>query len=175
MTNIKMRAGVGGVFIIECYDRFGNFKWIEKTHNIVTNQGLDFLLNVLLHRSTQIDPWYCVLVETNTTATSAMTYAAPVYTETTAYSEVTRPEYAEAAASSQSITNSASKAAFTMNATKTLYGASLVGGGTDPTVKGNILGGGTLLCYAKFGASRVAESADIVYLTYTFSAADNGL
>lgn len=172
---IKSGLRIGGTFHIECVDKDGNLKWVEDTHNLITNEGLNHILNVVLDAATQITTWYCVISETNTTAAAAMTYAVPVYTETTAYAPGTRPEYVEAASVSQSTTNSASKAVFTCNATKTFYGAALVGGGAAATTKGNTAGGGTLLCYAKFTASRAVVDTDVCNLSYTLSAADDGV
>jgi hypothetical protein len=163
-----------GIFQIECRDKNGNLKWIEDICNLVTNEGLDAILDIMLHGSTQITPWYCLLVESDTAPAAGMTYATPTFTESTAYDEATRPEYEEAAASSQSITNSANKATFTINATKTMYGAAIVGGGSAPNTKGNTAGGGTLFCYAKFSSSRSVVDDDVINLTYTLSAADDG-
>jgi len=150
-------------------------KWTERVHNIVTDEGLDSVLDVYLHAATQITTWYCCMSESDTAAAANLTYAVPGYTETEAYDEATRPAYNEAASSSQSITNSANKAVFTMNATKTLYGASLVGGGTDGNTKGDAAGGGTLFCYSKFGSSRGVVDDDVVNLTYTVGAADDAV
>lgn len=171
MAIIQTGAKFAGQFIAECYR--GDIPiWIEKTHNTLTNEGLNHILNIILHADTQITTWYCTLVETDTTASTAMTYAVPVYTESTAYDEATRPAYVEAASTAQSTTNSASKAVFTISATKTMYGASLVGGGTAATTKANTAGGGTLLCYAKFATSRAVLDDDIINLTYTVTAAN---
>ena len=164
---------VGGIFEIECV-RNGKVIWREKTHNKVTNEGLDAILNIMLHATTQITTWYCALVESNTVAASGMTYAVPVYTETIAYDEATRPEYVEAAASSQSITNSASKATFTINSPKTMYGAALVGGGAGASTKADTASsGGKLFCFALFGTARAVLSGDVINLTYTISAASS--
>jgi len=193
------RAKFGGVFQTECWRRimpedvlspddkvalvysqrrkryeWRRLVWIDTSHNIFTNEGLDHILNVEFHATTQITTWYCVMSETNTSPAAGMTYAVPSFTETTAYDEATRPAYNEAASSSQSITNSANKAAFTMNATKTLYGAALVGGGTAATTKGDTAGGGTLDCYALFAASRGVQDDDVVNLTYQVGSADDG-
>ena len=175
MNATKSKVKLGGVFELECRDKHGKLKWIEKAPNIVTNQGLNAILDIMLHASTQITTWYCAIVETNTSPAAGLTYAVPSYTECTTYDEATRPAYVEAAASGQSITNSANKAVFTMNATKTLYGAALVGGGSAATTKGDTAGGGTLLCYALFSSSRAVVAADVVNLTYTISAADDGV
>ncbi len=175
MFEIKQGAKFQGEFLLVCRDKFGKVRWADSAHNIVTNEALDAILNIMLHASTQITTWYVVIVETDTAAAAGMTYAVPVYTESTAYDEATRPEYTEAAASSQSITNSANKAAFTISATKTIYGAALVGGGTAPTTKGNTAGGGTLFCYAKLGTARAVYDDDTLQITYTLSSADDGV
>ncbi len=170
---IKTGAKFRGEFTAECY-RNGKLIWIEKVHNIITNQGLTHYLNTELAGGTAITTWYCTLVETDTTPAAGMTYAVPVYTESTAYDEATRPAYVETV-TDQTCTNSASKAVFTISATKTMYGASLVGGGTAATTKGDTAGGGTLSCYAKFTSSRAVLDNDIINLTYQVTAADDGV
>jgi hypothetical protein len=181
---------IGGFFTMECWNAWnedgsrhrnekGQFarrlKWVSKFHNIITNEGLDHILNVILHGTTAIGTWYCALVETNTSPAAGLTYATPSFTESTAYDEATRPAYVEAAASSQSITNAASKAVFTISGTKTIYGAALVGGGSAPTTKGDAAGGGTLLCYGLASPSRSVVDNDIINLTYAIGAADDGV
>jgi len=177
------------VFDLECWrwhdefgKRFRNLKgqferrliWEEHCLNIVTNEGLNHALDVILHGKTLINPFYCVMSESDTNAAAGMTYAVPVYTETEAYDEGTRPIYNEAAASGQSITNSANKGVFTISASKTMYGASLVGGSN---VKSDVTNAAThvLFCYAKFGSSRAVVDDDVVNLTYTVTAADDGI
>jgi hypothetical protein len=174
LNSITSKARVGGHFIAECY-RDGKLLWKDETHNIWTNEGLDSLLNVYFHGSTQITTWYCALFESNTTPAAGTTYATPVFTECTAYDEATRPAYTVAASSSQSITNSANKATFTFNDDKTIYGAAIVGGGTAGSTKGDSAGGGTLPAAGKFGTARVVVSGDILYLTYVVGAGDDGV
>lgn len=166
------RAVLGGVFEIECRRPDGSLAWKERAENIITDEGLNRILDVLLHGTTQTSPWYCGLVESDTTAAANQNYDVPVFTECTAYDEATRPAYNEAAASSKSTTNSANKAVFTMNATKTLYGAFLASVSTkgDHTAGAN----NVLLCYAKFSASQAVQDDYTVNLTYTVSAADDG-
>ena len=175
--NKKMQDGarLGGRFQVECYRPDGSLAWTEDVHNVVTDEGLAHLLDAVLHGSTQITAWYCTLVESNTTPVANLTYATPSYTECTAYDEETRPAYTEAAATGDppTTTNSANKAVFTISDSKTLYGASIVGGGTSATTKGDTAGGGTLLCYAKFGASQAVQDNYVVNLTYSLSADDD--
>jgi len=171
---MRGRINLGGVWEIVCYNSDRQEKWRDVSHNLVTNEGLDHILNAVLHATTQITTWYVALFEDDHTVAAGDTYAIPGYTECTAYDEATRQEYEEAAASSQSITNSANKATFTMSDTKTIYGASLVGGGSSATTKGNTDGGGTLLCAVKFSSSKGVEDDDTLEVTYTISAADDG-
>lgn len=188
--NLQERMKAGGVFELECWrlrdpdtglrlrDARGRFKprqlaWVEKFENIVVNEGLNSILDIMFHGSTQISPWYCVMFEDNHTPAAGNTYGTPGYTETEAYDEATRPEYNEAAASSQSITNSANKGVFTMSGTKTLYGGALVGGGSAATTKGDAAGGGTLFACGQFASSRAVIDDDVVNFTYTLSAADD--
>jgi len=172
---IRDGAKVGGWFTLEVFDKDGNFKWKSEGHNLITNQGLDFILNVTLFSTTKISAWYCVLSETNTTPLATHTYAAPGYTETAAYAEATRPAYTSVASSGQSITNAASKAVFTFNAGKTIYGASLVGGGTAASTKSDTAGGGTLLCSCLLSPSKAVVSTDVGNLTYVVGAVDDGV
>lgn len=168
-----MKAGlqIGGVFTLICRDKeTGEIKWEEKTHNIITNEGLDHILDVLLHGDTQTDPWYCLLFDTNTTPLATHTYAVPGFTESEDYDEATRPEYEEAASSSQSITNSANRATFTMSGTTTIYGAALVSDNT----KGDVAGGGILLCSGLFTNEKIVNDDDILELSYTLTASDDG-
>jgi hypothetical protein len=165
-------VNVRTVWDFECFDKDGNLKWAEYDRpNIVTNEGLNAMLNIMFHGAGQIDPWYVIPIESDTAAADTMTYAVPVFTECEAYTEATRQAFNEAAASGQSITNSANKATFTINATKTLYGGALVGGGTDDDTKGDAAGGGTLFAYSKFTSSKPVESGDTFKITCTVTAA----
>lgn len=171
--NQRDKAKIGGYFELEHY-RNGKLIGTERCHNIWTDEGLDALLDIMLHGSTQITTWYCVTFENDFTPDGDETYATPGYTECTAIDEATRPAYVEAASSSQSITNSANKAVFTYSSSKTIYGAALVGGGTDGNTKGDTEGGGTLLCVGRFASSRSVVDDDVINLTYTVGAADDG-
>ena len=170
---MKAKSGMkfGGIFTVTCINKkTGKVNWIEKTHNIVTNEGLNHILDIVLHGGTQVSPWYFLIFNTDTTPLAAHTYAVPGFTEDTNYDEATRQEYVEAAASGQSITNSASRAELTMNSTTTIYGAALV----SLSTKGDVAGGGTLLAAGQFTNERICYDDDTLVLQYTLSAADDG-
>jgi len=154
-----------------CFDRTGKPKWgLRNEHNLITNQGKNANLNIMFHGATQITTWYFVLFEADYTPLVTDTYAVPGYTETTAYDEATRPAFVEAESTAQSLDNSANKATFTFNTIKTIYGGALVGGGTDPTVKGDTAGGGTLYSSAKFSENKPVTSGDILKVWITLTA-----
>ena len=135
-------------------------------HNLVVNEGLNALLNIMFNGSTQITTWYMGVFEGNYTPVATVTAATitSASTECTAYAAATRPEYVEATASAQSITNSASRASFVFNATKTIYGAFLISNSTKSGTSG------TLFSAAQFGSSKSVVSTDELLLTYTFTA-----
>lgn len=174
----KMRRGgitprfkLGSVWEFECF-RGDKLVWSDRIHNVVTDEGINSVLNVYFHAATQITQWYVTIFEDNYTPLVTNVYATPGFTETTAYSEGTRPTFDEAAASSKSLTNTASKATFTFSEAKTIYGGALVGGGSAPGTKGNTNGGGTLFCSAKFAAAKPVVTNDVLKVTVTISGQD---
>lgn len=130
--------------------------------NIVTNQGKNALNDIMFHGSTQITQWYVVLINTNTTPAATMTYATPVYTESADYDESTRQAFNEGASSSQVISNTSSRAVFTMNATSTIYGCALVGGGSAASTKSDTAGGGTLYSMSKFSEAKSVVATNVL-------------
>jgi hypothetical protein len=166
---------MGGVFVATCYDKQMNLKWATSVRNLVPTEAITHLLTILLKNGTVIDPWYVAIYESNAAPAAGDTYAAPGATESTAYSQATRPEFIDGAVTGGAVSNSASKAVYSINATKTIYGAALVGGGTAASTKGDTAGGGTLLCRANFDAAKAVESGDTLNVQYTFGAADDGV
>lgn len=157
---------VGGHFDFELV-RDGETIDRWRDDNLVTNQGLDALLDIMFHGTTQIGTWYIGLFEGNYTPVATVTAATitAASTECTAYDETTRQQFVEAAASGQSITNSASRATFTFNAEKTIYGAFLVSASAKSATSG------TLFSAAQFGAPKDVVDDDQLLVTYTIGAA----
>jgi len=163
----KSNVFIGGVFSNELI-RDGVSLGVEQDHNIVVDEGLNNLLSVHFNAGTQITTWYVGIFEGNYTPVSTDTAAniTANSTESTAYTEANRVTWTEAAPSGQQVTNSASKATFTINATKTIYGAFLVSTNTKSGTAG------TLFSASKFAASRAVVNLDELLITYTISAAD---
>jgi len=156
---------VGGVFEVECFGPDGKLKWKDTAKNLVTNEGLDHILDVVLHGTTAVSPWYVGLKNTGNPAAADTLASHGTWTENTNYTG-DRQEYVEAAASSQSVTNSASKASFSISVdTQTISGAFLAGAATGTS--------DTLLCVADFtGGDKSADNGDTLEVQYTISAAD---
>lgn len=156
---------VGGVFTVECYGPDGNLKWKDTAKNLVTNVGLNHILDVVLHGTTAVSPWYVGLKNAGTVAAADTSASHAGWTENSNYTG-NRQEYEEAAASSQSTTNSANKASFAIDTdSQTIAGAFL-----DSAATGTA---GTLLCAADFtGGNKSADNGDTLEVTYTISAAD---
>lgn len=171
-TSACQNAIISSIWGFECFDKDGNLKWEETQHNLCTDEGLNALLDVMFHASTQITTWYIALFEDDYTPLTTNTYAVPGYTESSAYTEATRQEFVEAAASGKVLSNTASKASFTMNATKTIYGGALVGGGTGASTKADTAGGGTLYCSSKFDTAKPVEATNVLKVTVTLTGAD---
>jgi hypothetical protein len=162
------KVALGGVFHGQII-RDGKIVEEFEDHNLVANEGLNHLLNVVFNGTGQIATWYCGLFEGNYTPVAGVTAATitSASTECTAYAASTRVEYTEAAATAQSTTNSASRASFVFNATKTIYGAFLVSASAKSATTG------TLFSAARFSTSKAVESGDELLLTYTINASSS--
>lgn len=163
----KSKLDIGGVFKFEHF-RDGQKIDEWETHNIMTNQGLDHVLDVAVVNGTQIATWYVGLFKGNYTpdgSETGLTIAADS-TEATEYTSATRVAYAPDAVSGQSVANSTTKASFTINATVTIYGAFLSG---DSTKSGT---GSTALCISRFTTARSLVNLDELLVTYTLSSQD---
>lgn len=162
-----------GKFKIECFDKDGNLKWQAENHNLVVNVGLQYMCGTALTSVAQITSWYIGLYgagASNTPAAGDTMASHAGWTEVTPYSNATRPActFATATTANPSVaTNSASVAAFTINATSTVGGAFLV----DNSTKGGSTG--TLFSAADFNSpgDRSVVSGDTLNVTYTMSLA----
>ena len=168
---MEERAKATGKYTLECRDAGGSLKWVAETDNLVVNVGLQYMAGVALTSTAQITSWYLGLYgagASNSPAAGDTMSSHAGWTEVTAYSESTRPAATFAAATNANpsvVTNSASKATFTMNGTTTVGGAFLTSGSAKSGTTG------TLFSAADFQSpgDRSVVSGDILTLTYTFS------
>lgn len=162
---------VGGVFTVEHY-RGGKLIHEQQSENLFVNQGLDYLLDVAFSGRTPITNWYIGLFKGNATpaATDTAQNVHTRLTELTEYAAGQRQAWVEAGVASQTITNSASKAVFNINATVTGYGAFLA----SAQATGNDAGAAVLAAASRFASSRDLQNGDQLQITYQLSAADAG-
>jgi len=176
MMNSQSNEGLKatGKFLIECYDKDGKLKWADESKNLVVNVGLQYMAGTALDGSTaRITSWYLGLygaASSNNPAAGDTMSSHAGWTKVTDYTEATRPAATFVAATTANpsvVTNSASKAQFTMNATVTVGGAFL----TSNNTKGGT--SGTLFSAKDFSSpgDRSVVSGDVVLVTYTFSLA----
>lgn len=133
----------------------------EEVHNLVPTQGLNHILNVEFKSTTQVTAWYLAIFEGNYVPTSADTAAAlpAAATECTAYAESTRVLFVGGTVAGGVLDNSASRAEFTMNAAKTIYGAFM----TSAPAKGATTG--VVISSVRFSAAKNLVATDILRIT----------
>jgi hypothetical protein len=172
-THSPEQVKATGKYTFECYDKDGNLKWTAETENLVVNVGLQYMAGVALTSTAQITTWYLGLwgAAASNAPAAGDTMASHIgWTEVTPYSNATRPTATFAAATNANpsvVTNSASPASFTINATATVGGAFL----TSNDTKGGSTG--TLFSGADFSApgDRSVVSGDTLNVSYTLSLA----
>lgn len=170
-TGAQEGAKATGKYTVECFDKDGKLKWVAESSNLVVNVGLQYMAGTALTTTSQITTWYLGLYGSGSTNNPAAgdTMSSHIgWTEVTDYTEATRPAATFAAATNANpsvVTNTASKAVFSINGTTTVGGAFL----TSNNTKGGSTG--TLFSAADFSSpgDRSVVSGDILNVTYTFS------
>ena len=165
------RATAGGVYRMECIGPDGKVKWTAECKNLVVNVGLKDMNDKYFTGSTYTAAWYIGLygaAASNNPAAGDTAASHAGWTEVVPYSNATRPQATFAAATTADpsvITNSASPAAFTINATATVGGAFLISNSTKSGTTG------ILFSASDFAApgDRSVASGDTLNVTYTFS------
>jgi len=148
----------------------GNILWRDEYHNLVVNTGLNSLLDVTLSGGTQYTAWFVGLgLDTDNSGLTAVagdvlgTYTN--WAEVTDYDEVNRVAWVDGGVASQTVSNSASPAEFTISATVTIGGSFLAGVNTGT-------GGGGLYAAGAFTAGdKLLNDNDTLSVTATFTTA----
>lgn len=161
MTEARSILEVGFVWTVEHWRR-GRLIGLETVHNLVPLEGIHYMLSAAFGGGSQVATWYVGLFEGNYTPVTGDTMATfpGAAVESVAYNEAARVTWVEAAPVGGVITNIANKATFTINATKSIYGAFL----SSNSVKGSTTG--TLGSAARFTVSpRNVISGDLLLVT----------
>ena len=165
--DIKAKTGMDGFYSLE-HRRNGKILHQENIDNLVVDEGLEHILDILFKSGTQNSAWYLGIFEANYTPAAddtALNIAARC-TESTAYDEAARVAFTSGAIAANAIDNTASRAVFTINATKTMYGVFLA---STAAKQGTL---GTLVSVASFATARPVISGDELLVTYTMTAQD---
>ncbi len=169
---MRHKMGFRGIWKMECF-RKGRLIWTEVFPNLVTNEGLDHALDVVMGATSADANWYVGLIRDDSwSAVAAGDTAAQIdgsngWQEGDEYDEAVRQTISFAAASSQSITNSASPSVFTISGTETMKGCLLANTSTKSGTSGVLFS-----CAVFTGGDRDVVDNDVLNVTYTLTAAD---
>tara|TARA_R110000822_G_scaffold107968_1_gene237306 strand:+ start:3753 stop:4331 length:579 start_codon:yes stop_codon:yes gene_type:complete len=172
IANNSLASGMkaGGVYTVQCFDKDGNLKWEDQSHNLVVNAGLKDMNDKYFAGSSYTAAWYIGLVTgpgSGTTFAAADTLASHAgWTEFAEYSGARKAAVFAAATTADPsvVTNTSSPAAFLISgAGGVVAGAFLasVSSGTS----------GVLFSESDFQSpgDRTVVSGDTLNVTYTFS------
>jgi hypothetical protein len=163
----RANFGTGGFFTVECYGPDGALKWRDDLKNTVTALALNNVLDVFLRNQPQTATWYMGLVDNagwSAFASGDTMGSHAGWSESTVYSNASRPTWVPGAAASQSITNPTTTD-FNVNASATLKGLFIA---SDSTKGGTT---GTLFATAAFsGGTQAVNNGDTLKATYTCNA-----
>lgn len=147
-----------------CYDADGNEKWTDSGHNLMVDEGLEYILGVALSDETQDATHYIGLKVASGGIAAGDTLASHAgWTEATNYTG-DRQAWVEAGVSSKTITNTASPASFSINGTGTVAGAFLCVPSTGSAQE--------LIAVGDFAVTRNTYSGDTLEVTYELTIAD---
>ena len=164
-------ASAKGVYTLECRDADGNLKWSSELPNLVVNQGLQDMNAKYFTGTSYSATWYLGLygaAASNNPVAGDTAASHAGFTEIMPYSNSTRPActFGTPTTANPSVaTNSASPAAFTINATATVGGAFLISNSTKSGTTGVLFSASDF----QSPGDRTVASGDTLNVTYTFS------
>jgi hypothetical protein len=167
MTPFSAGVAVRNIYEIIARAPSGIIKWRDEVKNLTTNQGLDEILTQFWAGNAYTAAHAVGLMGATPTIAATDTMAShPGWSEFADYTGVTRAPLTLGPVVVQSISNSASKAVFSIASTGTVGGAFV----TTDDVKGGV--GGVLMGGAAFlGGDRQVAAGDSVELAVTLTAA----
>lgn len=162
---LEGRARFGGHWAAVARNSKGEVLWTEEWDNLVVDEGLDHILDVGISGGSGTAIWYVGLTDAAPLSEVAGDTMASHsgWVEVTAYTG-SRKAYVDAGVTSQSCTNTASKASFAINGSTTVGGAFLNAAATGTA--------GILYAVGAFtGGDKVLGSGDTLDVTAVFTSA----
>lgn len=166
---VREKMDVGFKYEVVAF-RNGKELWREVFYNIVTDQGINDMLDKYLKGSNYTAAHYIGLKGSGSVSASDTMNSHPGWSEVTAYDEATRPQAVWGTVANKSVDNSANRASYTINADNTTIAGAFLS--TDNTKGGTA---GILLSVGDFSQARTLSSGDVLYVTVTFTGADDGV
>jgi len=168
LAGVRLGFGLSTHYLIECFDKHGRLKWREEFQNLVVNAGLNDNLDKYFKGSSYTAAFYVGLTAGTPTFAAADTMSSHAgWTEVTAYDEAARQSLTLGTVASQSVSNSASKAAYTISTNGTVIGGAFVTtSNTKGGTTGTLYGGG-----AFSGGNKTLDDGDTLNVTVTLTAA----
>lgn len=165
-------AKIKGRWEITCRDSKGNLKWTEVIENLVVDEGLNHILDCVLAAGSQITTWYVGLTDASPSPAAGDTMASHVgWVENQNYDEGVRQTWTPGAVSGESVSNTASKATFTMSSdSDTVGGAFLISNSAKGGSTGTLYSAGAFT-----GGNKSVDDNDTLQVTATFTQADDGV
>lgn len=154
-----------GHFLIEHRNKAGKLIGVYRVPNGIVDVGMNHILDTEFVAGSQSSTWYIGLVDNSgfTGFSDSDTMSSHSgWSESTAYSQATRPQWTVGSASSRQVTN-ASTVDFSINASATLKGIFVVDNNTKSGTSG------TLWATAAFSSTVSVSSGDTLKITYTVS------
>ena len=163
---------VANFYEVCCYaHKGGPLLWREHVKNLTVTQGLNDILSKYFAGSSYTAAWYVGLINNASfTALAACDTSAQIngtngWIEDTAYSAGVRQTLTLGSVSGGSVSNSASPASFTMNASGTLNGAFIA----TTATQGAGAGGTILYGEASFSSTQAYASGNVITVTVTLT------
>jgi hypothetical protein len=141
---------------------------VEDVHNLIPTEGLNYILGAALTGVSPLTAWFIAPFEGNYTPVEGVTAAnfTANATENTTYDEATRQAWTPGTITDGAVDNSAAKAIFTMNATKTIYGVGMLSASAKSATSGKIVSA------ARFATSKSVVDNDVLNVTNLFTLAN---
>ncbi len=175
VTGSKERVETLGMidyFTVTCHDADGNFKWKETIKNIVTSEGLSYILQSgFTAEDASIAAWFAGLKDTGAVASTDDATSLPnvgSWTEYTEYDSATRPAITWGNTSGTTTVSTVSTAVPFVIASPApdVFGVFVV----DANAKGTNTSATVLYGVGDFGAQKVVDPNDTLNVTITLSA-----
>lgn len=157
------------IFNVECRDKDGNLKWTREARNLITDEGMNYLLDTgLANNDTAEAAWFISLIKGDGTFTAVATTDTAAGIDTTngweedqGYTESPRPTWGVGAAAARSVTNATAEDFSITGANRDIQGIFVISNST----KGGTTG--TLWAATEFSSVAGVQSGDTLKITYT--------